>query len=93
MNRLIELVVRRIGLDVADQLQANARKVKFIVSEMPPDSAFPVKFTDFEVRKDKFNIGESKRGERRLLLFRIHVEAILKMYDRIETHGTSSTQS
>jgi predicted ATPase len=49
VNRLIELVVRRIGLDVADQLQANARKVKFIVSEMPPDSAFPVKFTDFEV--------------------------------------------
>ena len=49
MNRLIELVVRRIGLDVADQLQANARKVKFIVSEVPPDSAFPVKFTDFEV--------------------------------------------
>merc|ERR1712227_506331 len=28
---------------------ANARKVKFVVSGMCPDSAFPVKFTDFQV--------------------------------------------
>jgi len=49
VNRMIDLVVRRIGLDVGDQLNANARKVKFLVSEMPPDAAFPVKFTDFQV--------------------------------------------
>jgi len=49
VNRMIDLVVRRIGLDVGDQLNANARKVKFLVSGMPPDSDFPVKFTDFQV--------------------------------------------
>ena len=49
MNRLIDVVVRRIGIDVGDRFSANARKVKFVISGMPADSAFPVKYTDFQV--------------------------------------------
>lgn len=49
VNRLIDLVVRRIGIDVGANFNANARKVKFLVSEMPNDEEWPVKFTDFQV--------------------------------------------
>jgi len=49
INRLIDLVVKRIGINVGDRFNVNARKVKFVVSELPPDSEFPVKFTDFQV--------------------------------------------
>jgi len=49
INRLIDLVVKRIGIDVGDRFSANSRKVKFVVSGMPADQEFPVKFTDFHV--------------------------------------------
>lgn len=80
INRLIDLVVKRIGIDVGDRwalkkifiktinrplqtmgsfhvciffrFRPNSRKVKFVVSGMCPDSAFPVKFTDFQVCHD-----------------------------------------
>ena len=50
MNRLVDVVVRRIGIDVGDRFSANARKVKFVINGLPEDSDFPVKFTDFQVR-------------------------------------------
>lgn len=49
INKLIDLVVRRIGINVGDRFKANSRKVKFVVSSLPSDEAFPVKFTDFQV--------------------------------------------
>ena len=49
VNRLIDMVVQRIGINVGDRFKANSRKVKFVVSGLPPDSAFPIKFTDFQV--------------------------------------------
>jgi len=49
INRLIDLVVKRIGIDVGDRFRPNSRKVKFVVSGICPDSDFPVKFTDFQV--------------------------------------------
>lgn len=49
INKLIDLVVRRIGINVGDRFKANSRKVKFVVSSLPSDDAFPVKFTDFQV--------------------------------------------
>merc|ERR1712212_530791 len=49
MNRLVDVVVRRIGIDVGDRFSANARKVKFVINGLPGDSDFPVKFTDFQV--------------------------------------------
>ena len=50
MNRLVDVVVRRIGIDVGDRFSANARKVKFVINGLPEDSQFPVKFTDFQVQ-------------------------------------------
>lgn len=49
INKLIDLVVRRIGINVGDRFKANSRKVKFVVSSLPSDEAFPIKFTDFQV--------------------------------------------
>jgi len=49
INRLIDLVVKRIGINVGDRFRPNSRKVKFVVSGMCPDQDFPVKFTDFQV--------------------------------------------
>ena len=38
------------------RFRPNSRKVKFVVSGMCPDSAFPVKFTDFQVsNNDNFH--------------------------------------
>lgn len=49
MNRMIECVCQKIGLDVGDRLQSSSRKLKFlIVGPLPPDSEFPP-FQDFEV--------------------------------------------
>jgi len=49
INKLIDLVVKRIGINVGDRFNANSRKVKFVVSSLPKDEDFPVKFTDFQV--------------------------------------------
>jgi hypothetical protein len=51
INRLIDVVLKRIGINVGDRFSANARKVKFVISGMPDDSEFPVKFTDFQVNR------------------------------------------
>jgi len=49
INRLIDLVVKRIGINVGDRFSANSRKVKYLVSFLPKEEDFPVKFTDFQV--------------------------------------------
>merc|ERR1711936_1095933 len=49
INRLIDLVVKRIGINVGDRFRPNSRKVKFVVSGMCADQDFPVRFTDFQV--------------------------------------------
>jgi len=49
INQVIDLVVKRIGINVGDRFSANSRKLKFVVSSLPKDEEFPVKFTDFQV--------------------------------------------
>ena len=52
INRLISCVAAKMGIDIGDRLNVNAKKVKFAVTgPLPKDSAFP-NFRDFEVRKD-----------------------------------------
>lgn len=51
VRRMIESICRRIGVDTGDRLALNSRKVKFLVSSLPPDSAFPP-YQDFEVVHD-----------------------------------------
>uniref|UniRef100_A0A2M4A876 NadR/Ttd14 AAA domain-containing protein n=1 Tax=Anopheles triannulatus TaxID=58253 RepID=A0A2M4A876_9DIPT len=49
VNRMIECVCQKLGIDIGDRLSITSRKVKFLVSgPMPPDSAFPA-FQDFDV--------------------------------------------
>jgi len=52
LKHLIDVVVKRIGLDaeVGDRFKANSRKVKFCIrGPLPADDVFPAKFNDFEV--------------------------------------------
>ncbi|XP_058065402.1 TRPL translocation defect protein 14 isoform X7 [Anopheles bellator] len=49
VNRMIECVCQKLGIDIGDRLSITSRKVKFLVSgPMPPDSSFPA-YQDFEV--------------------------------------------
>ncbi|XP_014103653.1 TRPL translocation defect protein 14 isoform X4 [Bactrocera oleae] len=48
MNRLIEAVCQKVGIDIGDRLLATSRKLKFLVATLPPDSEFPP-FQDFDV--------------------------------------------
>jgi len=49
LKHLVDVVVKRIGIEVGDRFKANSKKLKFLVSgPLPEDLAFP-KFTDFEV--------------------------------------------
>lgn len=48
IHRLISCVAAKMGIDIGDRLSANAKKVKFALSGLPKDSAFP-NFRDFEV--------------------------------------------
>ncbi|XP_017476350.1 PREDICTED: TRPL translocation defect protein 14 isoform X3 [Rhagoletis zephyria] len=48
MNRLIEAVCQKVGIDIGDRLLATSRKLKFLVASLPPDSEFPP-FQDFDV--------------------------------------------
>ncbi|XP_041773277.1 TRPL translocation defect protein 14 isoform X2 [Anopheles merus] len=49
VNRMIECVCQKLGIDIGDRLSITSRKVKFLVSgPMPPDTSFPA-FQDFEV--------------------------------------------
>lgn len=49
MNRLIDCVCQRIGIDTGDRLNVNSKKRKFLVkSPIAPDSEFPP-FQDFDV--------------------------------------------
>jgi len=49
INRLISCVALKIGVDIGDRLNVNAKKIKFAINgPLPKDSAFP-KFRDFEV--------------------------------------------
>ena len=53
INRLISCVAAKMGIDIGDRLNVNAKKVKFAVTgPLPKDSAFP-NFRDFEVREKK----------------------------------------
>lgn len=50
LNRMIQSVCVKLGIDVHDRLQNNSRKVKFLVKgPLPPDNEFPVEFRDFTV--------------------------------------------
>ena len=64
INRLISCVAAKMGIDIGDRLNVNAKKVKFAVTgPLPKDSAFP-NFRDFEVRKDhKCDISRSKPNQ------------------------------
>ncbi|EAT37440.1 AAEL010574-PA [Aedes aegypti] len=48
VNRMIECVCQKLGIDTGDRLLTTSKKVKFLVSDLPKDSAFPA-FQDFEV--------------------------------------------
>merc|ERR1711899_276818 len=49
INRLISCVAAKMGIDIGDRLNVNAKKVKFAVTgPLPKDSAFP-NFRAFEV--------------------------------------------
>ena len=49
VKHLVDIVVRRIGLEIGYRFKADARKVKFVVKgPLPPNDAFP-KFNDFEI--------------------------------------------
>ncbi|XP_030375948.1 TRPL translocation defect protein 14 isoform X3 [Scaptodrosophila lebanonensis] len=48
MNRMIESVCQKLGIDTGDRLQATSRKLKFLVATLPVDSEFPP-FQDFDV--------------------------------------------
>ncbi|XP_017960267.1 TRPL translocation defect protein 14 isoform X1 [Drosophila navojoa] len=48
MNRMIESVCQKLGIDTRDRLQATSRKLKFLVKNLPPASEFPA-FQDFDV--------------------------------------------
>uniref|UniRef100_T1P9X6 AAA domain protein n=1 Tax=Musca domestica TaxID=7370 RepID=T1P9X6_MUSDO len=48
MNRMIESVCQKLGIDIGDRLQATSRKLKYLVATLPPDSEFPP-FQDFNV--------------------------------------------
>ncbi|KRK00002.1 TRPL translocation defect protein 14 isoform X4 [Drosophila yakuba] len=48
MNRMIESVCQKLGIDIGDRLQATSRKLKYLVALLPPDSEFPP-FQDFDV--------------------------------------------
>jgi len=53
VKRMIYSVCQRLGIDVRDRLQTDAKKVKFLVQgPLPPDAEFPVKFQDFSVIHD-----------------------------------------
>merc|ERR1712038_176176 len=49
INRLISCVALKMGIDIGDRLNVNAKKVKFALNgPLPKDAAFP-NFRDFEV--------------------------------------------
>lgn len=49
INRLISCVALKMGIDIGDRLNVNAKKVKFAINgPLPKDAAFP-NFRDFEV--------------------------------------------
>jgi len=49
INRLISCVAVKMGIDIGDRLNVNAKKVKFAINgPLPKDTAFP-NFRDFEV--------------------------------------------
>lgn len=49
LKHLIDVVIKRIGLECGDRFKANSRKVKFHVSGPLPESIEFPRFTDFEV--------------------------------------------
>ncbi|XP_055921037.1 TRPL translocation defect protein 14 isoform X1 [Eupeodes corollae] len=48
MNRSIEAVCQKLGIDIGDRLKTSSRKLKLLVGSLPPDSEFPP-FQDFDV--------------------------------------------
>ena len=57
----MDIVVRRIGLEIGYRFKADARKVKFVVKgPLPPNNAFP-KFTDFEIVHHYLQVFYTKR--------------------------------
>ena len=57
INRLISCVALKIGVDIGDRLNVNAKKIKFAINgPLPKDSAFP-NFRDFEVSRVEWGGG------------------------------------
>lgn len=69
LKHLIDVVVKRIGLECGDRFKANSRKVKFhVCGPLPNDDAFP-KFTDFEVVHQYLQQVKMKDKEKRAGIF------------------------
>lgn len=55
INRMIESVCQKLGIDTGDRLKTSSRKLKYLVAgPLPPDSEFPP-FQDFEVAHNYLN--------------------------------------
>ncbi|KAL5287524.1 unc-132 family protein [Megaselia abdita] len=48
MNRSIEAICQKLGIDIGDRLKTTSRKLKYLVAYLPKDSEFPP-FQDFDV--------------------------------------------
>lgn len=51
MNKMIEAVCQKLGIDIGDRLKTSSRKLKFLVVELSDDSEFPP-YQDFDVVHD-----------------------------------------
>ncbi|XP_055316408.1 TRPL translocation defect protein 14 isoform X2 [Sitodiplosis mosellana] len=50
INRMLECVCQKLGIDTGDRLLRTSRKLKFLVGgKLPADSEFPADFQDFDV--------------------------------------------
>ncbi|XP_052802072.1 TRPL translocation defect protein 14-like [Mya arenaria] len=64
INRMINTVCHRLGIDTGDRLQRNTRKRKFLVKCMPDEQSFPP-FQDFTVIHD-YLVTPSRKMQARL---------------------------
>lgn len=78
MNRMIESVCQKLGIDIGDRLLSTSRKLKFLVALLPPNSEFPP-FQDFEVEHHylqssgpKVQARLRKRGQKKSLQLYTH---------------------
>merc|ERR1712109_225106 len=83
INRLISCVAAKMGIDIGDRLNVNAKKVKFAVTgPLPKDSAFP-NFRDFEVVHHYLQTA-SRTASRQILVHPHHPQTDGRSGDRGE---------